>query len=236
MGRYREGETDFTGVVAAILDLPGDFRVRISSLEPEGLGDRFIDLLSHPKMCPHLHLCLQSGSDRILLQMRRVYRLDDYLGIAKRIRERYPVFNFTTDIIVGFPGESEEDFEESCHVSEDIGFAHIHTFKYSRRDGTRAERMPDQVPERVKSERSERIRQISEQNKRSYRASLIGRTERVLVERIDEKGVASGYGEHYVPIAFDSRLAPQCRPNTFIEVSIDSLDEGEDPLLRGRPV
>ncbi len=236
MGRYRDGENDFTSVIAAVLDLPGDFRLRISSLEPEGLDERFVELLDHPKMCPHLHLCLQSGSDRILLQMRRVYRLEDYLDIVRRIRERHPDFNFTTDIIVGFPGETEEDFSESCRVSEEVGFAHIHTFKYSRRDGTRAERMPDQVSEREKSERSERIRTISEANKRRYRESMVGRTERVLVERIDEKGVATGYGEHYVPIAFEAALAPGCAENSFVEVEIHSIDEGADPLLRGRPV
>ncbi|MCU0370917.1 MAG: tRNA (N(6)-L-threonylcarbamoyladenosine(37)-C(2))-methylthiotransferase MtaB, partial [Bacteroidales bacterium] len=161
IGRYRHESTDFESLVEKIVSLPGDFRLRISSIEPEGFGDKLFDLFSHPKMTPHLHLCLQSGSDRILLQMRRFYNMASFMNLVEKIRGRYPDFNLTTDIIVGFPGETGEDFEMTCTAAREISFSHIHTFKYSTRTGTRAERMPDQVPEAVKQERSLTIRNIS---------------------------------------------------------------------------
>ncbi len=239
MGRYRDGESDFAGVVESILDLPGDFRVRISSLEPEPLGDRFVELLGHPKMCPHLHLCLQSGSERILLAMRRMYTLGGYLELVDRLRGSYPAFNLTTDVIVGFPGESDSDFEETARVCREVGFSHIHTFKYSRREGTRADRMPGQLSEAVKSERSERIREISSENKRRYRSALLGTVQTVLVESVDAEGRAHGYGEHYVPIAFgdaEARSQGGIMENRFYPVRLTALDEGEEPLLRGVPL
>jgi len=140
IGRYEHEGLNFEGLVEKILEIPGDFRVRISSIEPEGFGDKLFDLFSHPKLTPHLHMCLQSGSEKILLKMRRQYTVDQFVGMVTKVKSKYPYFNFTTDIIVGFPGETEEDFQDSCRIAEAIGFAHIHTFKYSVRKGTRAER------------------------------------------------------------------------------------------------
>jgi len=238
MGRYRDGETDFADVVESILDLPGDFRVRISSLEPELLGERFVDLLGHPKMCPHLHLCLQSGSERILLAMRRMYTVSGYLEFVERLRSRYAGFNLTTDVIVGFPGESDADFDETAGVCREVGFSHIHTFKYSRREGTRADRMADQVSEAVKSARSERIREIGSDNKRRYRGNLLGSVQTVLVESVDAAGCGQGYGEHYVPVAVcaaegQAEAGQRIAENRFYPVRLTAIDEGEEPLLRG---
>lgn len=229
IGRYDHEGTNFESLVEKILDIPGDFRVRISSIEPDGYGDQFIELFQHPKLMPHLHLCLQSGSDAILLRMRRMYTLSDFRSIVDKFRNSHPDFNLTTDIIVGFPGETAADFQSTCEVVRDIGFSHIHTFKYSRRKGTRADRMPDQVPEKVKAERSEVIRQIGEENKRNYRSSLIGTTEQVLVEKTGD-GMARGYGEHYVPIRFPSE---QAEKNMIYPVAIKGISDGEDPDLFG---
>ncbi len=241
MGRYRDGTSDFADVVESVLELPGDFRVRISSLEPEPSGDRFIDLLGHPKMCPHLHLCLQSGSERVLLAMRRMYTLAGYLEFVERLRGRYPGFNLTTDVIVGFPGESDEDFEETARVCREVAFSHIHTFKYSRREGTRADRMPNQVSEAVKSARSERIREIGSENKRRYRRSLLGSVQTVLVETIDAAGRGRGYGEHYVPVALGAEegqreAGASIVANRFYPVRLTALEEGEEPVLVGEPL
>ena len=230
MGRYSDDGTDLSALLERVLAVPGDFRVRISSLEPEPLDDRFVDLLAHPKMCPHLHLCLQSGSDRVLLAMRRTYRLADYLALVERLRGLDPLINLTTDVIVGFPGETDEDFEASCRAAREIGFGHIHTFKYSRREGTRAARMGGQVSERVKNERSEAIRAISVEGKRLYRERLVGRVERVLVEKTGAQ--ARGYGEHYVPVSFS---LPGARRNEVHEVRLTALGSGEDPVLQGEP-
>jgi len=229
IGRYDHNGTNFESLVEKILDIPGDFRVRISSIEPDGYGDRFIELFQHPKLMPHLHLCLQSGSDAVLLRMRRMYTYSAFRSIVDKIRDSYPDFNLSTDIIVGFPGETPDDFQSTCEAVRDIGFSHIHTFKYSRRKGTRADRMPDQVPEKVKSERSEVIRLIGEDNKRQYRSSLIGTTEQVLVEKTGQ-GMARGYGEHYVPISFPSG---QAEKNSIYPITIKRIKVGADPDLSG---
>jgi threonylcarbamoyladenosine tRNA methylthiotransferase MtaB len=229
IGRYQHDNTDFEDLVEKVLELPGDFRVRISSIEPEGFGDKLIDLFQHPKLTPHLHLCLQSGSDRILLQMRRFYNVTTFRNMVDRIKGRYPDFNLTTDIIVGFPGETDEDFKKSCDISRGNGFSHIHTFKFSVREGTRAERMQDQITEKVKNERSAVIRSISEENKRKYLSSMIGKEQTVLVEKYHPRlKLAKGYGEHYVPVEFNF---PEEIHNQFITVKIESLSTGQEPNL-----
>lgn len=231
IGRYEHEGTDFESLVEKILAIPGDFRVRISSIEPEGFGDKLIDLFSHPKLTPHLHLCLQSGSDRILLLMRRFYNVTTFMNLVDRIKGRFPDFNLTTDIIAGFPGETEDDFAKSCEIARQIGFSHIHTFKYSVREGTRAARMEGQVPGKVKSERSAIIRAISDENKKKYRSSLIGKEQTVLVEKyIPRLKLARGYGEHYVPVEFDSIEDVH---NQFIKVKLENLNPGKDPVLSG---
>lgn len=228
ISRYRYENLNFEDLVEKILNLTGDFRLRISSLEPEGFGDKFADLFSHPKMCPHLHLCLQSGSDRILLQMRRQYNSGQYLAIIEKLKARYSLFNFTTDIIVGFPGETDEDFMQTCNIARDIGFSHIHTFKYSRRNGTRAERMDGQVSEKTRQERSKIIRKIAEENKIRYRKLFTGREQKVLIEKVTS-GVAKGYGQHYVPIEFRTNS----EKNTFSTVIVSGPDKDRDYILTG---
>ena len=231
IGRYDwEGKT-FEDVLEAILAIPGDFRLRISSLEPEGFGDRFYELFKNPKLVPHLHLCLQSGSDKVLLRMRRMYDLNAFETMVGRFRLLYPDFNFTTDLIVGFPGETEEDFQASLDVVRRLGFGHVHTFKYSVRHGTRAERMEDQLPGAIKTERSARIRQLSEDNRESYLSRFIGQEETVLIETIDEKQIAQGYGEHYVPVHFPGK---ELQKNTFHRVTLIGVrGRGEKAFLVG---
>ncbi|MCD4663639.1 MAG: MiaB/RimO family radical SAM methylthiotransferase, partial [Bacteroidales bacterium] len=113
IGRYEHKGLNFEDLVEKILNIPGDFRVRISSIEPEGFGEKLFNLFTHPKLMPHLHLCIQSGSDKILMKMRRNYTVDDFRQMVNKIRKRIPDFNFTTDIMVGFPDETEKDFKYS---------------------------------------------------------------------------------------------------------------------------
>lgn len=232
IGRYDFEGLNFEDLVEKILEIPGDFRVRISSIEPEGFGDKLFKLFNHPKLMPHLHMCIQSGSDKILLKMRRNYTVDEFKAMVSKIRSRVPEFNFTSDLIVGFPEETEEDFQQSCKVIEEIGFSHIHTFKYSKRKGTRADRLLNQIPEKVKTERSAVIRVLAEQQKRKYRSSLIGIVQRVLVEKIDNDGYASGYGEFYVPIKFKSTSTTTLKE--FSNVIIAGIENNEDPALIGK--
>jgi len=234
IGRYEHDGLNFENLVEKILEIPGDFRVRISSIEPEGFGDKLFNLFSHPKLMPHLHMCLQSGSDKILLKMRRQYTMDEFRGMVNKIKSKIPDFNFTTDIMVGFPGETEEDFQETCKAIQEFRFTHVHTFKYSIRQGTRAERMTEQVPEKIKTERSTIVRNISEENKRKYRSSFIGKTQSVLVEKINSNGIASGYGEFYIPIKF--KADENTRSKDFRNVEINDLEDKEDPSILATPI
>lgn len=220
ISRYNGNGISFEDLIEKILELPGDFRVRISSIEPEGFTDKFIELFEHPKLCQHLHLCLQSGSDEVLNLMRRFYSVAQFTEFTETFRKRYPLFNFTTDIIVGFPGETDEYFKQSANVARQIGFSHIHTFKYSVRKGTIAEKMPNQVPAKIKDERSEIIRQVAEENKLSYRQQFIGKDQTVLIEKPTSRLGAKGYGEHYIPIAIKGITPEQ---NTFQKVRITGI-------------
>ncbi|MCD4684027.1 MAG: tRNA (N(6)-L-threonylcarbamoyladenosine(37)-C(2))-methylthiotransferase MtaB [Bacteroidales bacterium] len=234
IGRYEHEGLTFEDLVEKILEIPGDFRVRISSIEPEGFGDKLFNLFSHPKLMPHLHMCLQSGSDKILLKMRRQYTVDEFRTMVKKIRNKVADFNITTDIMVGFPGETDEDFSETCKVVEEIGFSHIHTFKYSIRKGTRAERMLEQILEKIKTERSSIIRSLAENNKQKYRSSFIGKIQNVLVEKINNKEIASGYGEHYIHVKF--KADEETRLKDFKIVEINGIENKEDPSIIGLPI
>jgi threonylcarbamoyladenosine tRNA methylthiotransferase MtaB len=230
LGRYKFENYDFEKLVEAILEIPGDFRVRISSIEPDGYSESFFRLFQNPKLTPHMHICLQSGSEDILLKMRRMYTAKEFEQIAAKLKADYPQFNLTTDIIVGFPGETEEDFKKTAELAKKIGFGHIHTFKYSVRKGTRAERMPEQITEKTKSERSEIIRKLADETKYNYRKSFIGKTQQVLVEKINKKGFATGYGEHYIPVIIEDT---GLKKNEFYKVNITGIEDGDEPVLRG---
>lgn len=203
ISRYESEGLKFSALVDKILNLDGDFRLRISSIEPDRFDEHFFTLVGHPKLAPHLHLCLQSGSERILLQMRRMYSAKDFMTIVERIRSVNPNFNFTTDIIVGFPGETEEEFEESMAIARRVGFGQIHIFKYSVRNNTRAERMAGHIYEKVKTQRSKRMHALAEELSSAYRAAFDNTEQRILVEKWNN-GVASGYNDYYVPMEFDT--------------------------------
>ena len=220
MGRYRDGETNFETLVEHIINMEGDFRVRVSSIEPDQFSDRFLQLFQHEKLAPHMHICLQSGSEDTLKRMHRFYTAAQFREMCQRIKDFRPDFNLTTDIIVGFPGETEQTFNESCDFAREIGFSHIHTFKYSKRTGTKAATMPDQVPEIEKSRRSEIMRSISMENKLKYFNQMKDRTQRLLIERIDSKGMARGYGENYIPIQLTGE---NLQRNSFIEVNLKEI-------------
>jgi threonylcarbamoyladenosine tRNA methylthiotransferase MtaB len=230
IGRYDHEGTSMEGVIERILDLPGDFRVRISSIEPDGFGPDFHQLFEHPKMAPHLHLCLQSGSDSILLKMRRMYTAGSFMALVEKFRNKMPDFNFTTDVIVGFPGETPEDFKLTVDLVREAQFSHVHTFRYSRRKGTRADRMQNQIEERIKTERSEIIRKISEENRTNYMHSMLGKYQRVLVEKMGPEGVAQGYSEHYLPVRFPTA---QTDRNRFELVVLDGIEPSDPPAMIG---
>jgi threonylcarbamoyladenosine tRNA methylthiotransferase MtaB len=215
ISRYNHEGLGFSGLLEQILDVEGDFRVRISSIEPDRFNDHFFSLVGHPKLAPHLHLCLQSGSDRILLQMRRMYSVKDYMKIVENVRKKDPLFNFTTDVIVGFPGETEQEFADTMKLSKEVGFGHMHIFKYSVRQSTRAARMPEQVNEKIKTERSRRMHELAAKLQKDYRAAFDNTEQRILVEKW-ENGMASGYNGYYVPMQFASENKKRNRFETVL--------------------
>ena len=189
-------------LIRRVASAPGVERVRLGSLEPRIITENFVEELKKiPEVCPHFHLSLQSGCDRTLKAMNRHYTTADFRRSVSLIRETWDKAAITTDVIVGFPGESAEDFEESFRFISEIGFYELHVFKYSRRQGTVADRMKEQVPDKVKSERSERLIKLDELKSKEFRKRFIGVSEEIIPEEIVEiAGVKylRGYNRSYV--------------------------------------
>jgi threonylcarbamoyladenosine tRNA methylthiotransferase MtaB len=185
--------------------LPGTFRVRLSSLEAAEARDALVRVMAEqPRLCPHLHLCLQSGSDRILALMKRRYRSAGFLERVRRIRAALDRPAFSTDVIVGFPGETDADFEATCRVVREVGFSKIHVFSYSPRQGTPAAEWRDAVPPVVVQERRRRLLEIEKELAEAYYRRLLGRRLEVLVEG-DEPGRSGwvrGTSCRYAPVSF----------------------------------
>jgi threonylcarbamoyladenosine tRNA methylthiotransferase MtaB len=208
--------------------LPGDFRVRLSSLEAAEVRGELVDSLARSRrVCPHLHLCLQSGSDRILGLMKRRYRTAGFLERCHRLRDVLDQPAFSTDVIIGFPGETEEDFEATCRVVREVGFSKIHVFSYSARRGTAAAALPGMVLPSIIAERRQRLRRIEREMAMEYTRSLIGRRLDVLVETADERraGFVRGTSCRYLPVALEGRIEVLRRRRVPV-VAIAAAEEG----------
>jgi threonylcarbamoyladenosine tRNA methylthiotransferase MtaB len=188
-----------------LAELPGDFRLRLSSLEAaEARDDLLAAMVRHPRIVPHLHLCLQSGSDRILGLMKRRYRRAGFLERCRRLRAVLEQPAFTTDVIVGFPGETDGDFEQTLEVMCEAGFSRVHVFSYSPRSGTPAATFADRVPAAVVADRREHVRSLEKVLAARYYQSLVGRRLEVLVQQADpaRPGWALGLSCRYAPVTF----------------------------------
>jgi tRNA-2-methylthio-N6-dimethylallyladenosine synthase len=184
-GRDLRPHTDasFAGLLRALDAVDGVERIRFTSPHPKDMRDDVIAAMAEcPAVCEHLHLPVQSGSTRILKAMRRTYSRERYLGLVDRIRAAIPDIALTTDIIVGFPGETERDFEDTLTLVDAVSYDHAFTFVYSQRRGTEAARMPDQVPEEVKRERIQRLVERVQEHAARHNAALVGSCVEVLVE------------------------------------------------------
>ncbi len=187
--KEEEKKENLLSLIKQVHEVEGIRRIRLGSLEPRIITDEFARALaSMPKFCPHFHLSLQSGCDETLKRMNRHYTTGEYAAGCDILRKYFDNPAITTDVIVGFPGETEEEFETTKTFLERIGFYEMHIFKYSRRGGTRADRMPDQIPEQVKSARSEVLLSLEKQMSKAYRESFIGRKKTVLLEEKTEIG------------------------------------------------
>ena len=191
-------------IFQALEDMEGEFRVRLSSLEPTVINADYVKgLFKYKRLCHHLHLSLQAGSDKILSAMNRRYNRDEYLEIVKTLYSFDPHYGITTDIIVGFPGETDEDFEDSIDMVEKCGFCKVHAFKYSRRTGTKAADMPDQIMPTVKKQRSKKLMDFAETVSKGFCEKNIGTVREVLFEEYDERtGAVTGYTDNYIRCYF----------------------------------
>jgi tRNA-2-methylthio-N6-dimethylallyladenosine synthase len=190
---YRHGGTDFTGLLAAVDAVPGLQRLRFTTSHPSHVDARFARALRDlPRLCPYLHLPVQSGSDRVLASMRRGYTRAEYLGIVGRLREHVPGLALSSDVIVGYPGETEEDFAATVALVEEVGFDGLFVFMYSPRPGTTAVRSTDDVPEPEKLRRLQVLNNHQQRFQTLRNTGRIGGREVVLVESREPNGRASG--------------------------------------------
>lgn len=208
-------------LIVRVSKIIGIERIRLGSLEPLIITEQFLKVIAGiEQFCPHFHLSLQSGSDTVLKRMNRRYSSREYLGKVELVRKYFTLPAFTTDVIVGFPGETVEEFEETKEFVKQIGFSHIHVFKYSKRAGTRAAEMSDQVPEETKNHRSNELITISENMSREYKALFMGKIEKILVEEeinLEETIYQVGHNERYLKLAF---CGDKDDTNQIISVSI----------------
>ncbi|MEI6062273.1 MAG: radical SAM protein, partial [Bacteroidota bacterium] len=189
----------FLDLLQELANLEGIERIRISSIEPELLNDDIIMLVSvSEKLLPHFHIPLQSGSDKILMLMKRKYLREVFANRVKRIKELMPDACIAADVIVGFPGETVEDFEEACEFIRKVDVTYLHVFTYSERPGTKALQMEGKVDEREKRRRSQVLHELSESIKKQFYNSQLGKVAEVLWESDNLKGFMHGFTGNYV--------------------------------------
>lgn len=218
-----DGRRHLLDLIRAVHEIEGIRRIRLGSLEPGIVTEEFAEALaSMPKICPHFHLSLQSGCDAVLKRMNRKYTSGEYYEKCRILRKYFDAPALTTDVIVGFPGETEAEFQESYDFVDKVDFYETHIFKYSKREGTKAASMPDQVDEQIKAQRSARLIELGEKKRKAYEKKFIGRTVEVLVEEdavIGGKNVQTGHTKEYIKIALDSE---ENLRNCIVNVQIDN--------------
>ena len=187
-------------LIRRILDRTDVQRIRLSSLQPKDITDGLLDLWKDARLCRHLHLPLQSGSDSVLKRMNRPYDTSKYQAAIERIRKAVPQVSITTDVIVGFPGETDEEFEESYRFCQHMSFANLHVFSYSDRPGTAAASMPEQIDEKIKKDRSKKMLRLARESTARFSEQFCGETLPVLWETEISSGVWDGLTDNYIRV------------------------------------
>jgi threonylcarbamoyladenosine tRNA methylthiotransferase MtaB len=234
-GRDLPIRSSIGALVAEMLENAAPARLRLSSLDPHEVGEDLIGLFTHYRnLCRHLHLPVQSGDDRILKLMRRAHTSGDFRRLAERLAEAVPGIAIGTDVIVGFPGEGGPEFDTTYRLLESLPIAYLHVFTYSRRDGTAAATMPDQVPKAVKAERSFALRSLSERKWETFRRELIGHSfEAVVLDRRDARtGRLEALTDNYVTVCLD---ADRWMVGRTVDLMIESVS-GRQTLGRIRRI
>lgn len=225
---FKDSTVKLIDVIEAVNRIEGIERIRLGSLEPLIVTEEFVRRLAKcKKICPHFHLSLQSGCDETLKRMNRRYNVDEYYKGVELLREYFLDAAVTTDVIVGFPGETEEEFNITKKYLEKVCFYEMHVFKYSRRKGTAADKMPDQIPENIKSERSTELLELNEILSNGYREKYIGKKVKVLLEEnhiIENKKYIIGFTDTYVRVALENP-EEKLYTNQIVNVRVKKLFE-----------
>jgi len=202
------GNTSLIDIIEKVHEIDGIRRIRMSSVDPNVMTDGFIERLSRlPKICRHFHLSLQSGCDETLKRMNRKYTTGEYRRVVEKLREVFADVAITTDLIVGFPGETEEEFQKTVDFVEEIAFSAMHVFKYSQRTGTPAAKYENQIKPQVKDSRSKVITAIAQKNEEKFKKAFIGRSKPVLYEQPfdGQKSLFEGLTDNYIRVVSESR-------------------------------
>lgn len=202
------GDVSFIDIIERVHDIEGIERIRMSSVDPNVMTDEFIGRLkSLPKICRHFHLSLQSGCDETLKRMNRKYTTEEYKAVVGKLREVFPDVAITTDLIVGFPGETDEEFQKTVGFVEEISFSAMHIFKYSPREGTPASKYKNQVSPQVKEARSKLVTSIARKNEEKFKKGFIGKKVKVLYEHsiAGNPNIFEGLTDNYIRVASESQ-------------------------------
>jgi threonylcarbamoyladenosine tRNA methylthiotransferase MtaB len=207
VGQYRQDELDLVGLIAQLEEIEGLDRIRVSSIEPTTITNALLDrMASSSKLCPYLHVPLQSGDDAILSSMNRPYNAKEFVHLIQRAIATIPHLGLGTDLMVGFPGETEEAFEHTLRIASEFPFSYFHVFTYSQRPGTAAARLPDQVPIAVARERAKILAQLSRLKRVAFAERYIGSTVPVLFESGEMDGYRLGVTGNFLKVAVPSNL------------------------------
>lgn len=220
-GEDLENGGNFEDLLKDILKIEGIERVRIGSVYPDKISDEFIEMFSNPKLMPHLHISLQSCDDTVLKRMRRKYGSSLIEERLTKLRKAVPNMEYTADVIVGFPGESQEMFENSYNLIDKIGFSGLHIFQYSDRENTLASTFEDKIDPKVKKERADELEKLKEIMAERERKKYLDRELKVLVEE-EKDGYLYGYSENYLRVKFKGKATSL---NHIVSVKIDSLEK-----------
>jgi len=229
IGTYHDGNWDFGDLVAAILSKSDIERLRISSIEPDLVSDRLIELMrSEPRLCRHFHIPLQHGSNEVLGWMRRRYKAELFVELVKKISQNIPGVCIGTDVLVGFPGESEAHFSEMTSLLEQLPLAYFHVFRYSARPGTIAAGLNDSVSSKTKKKRSEVLRKLSERKRNHFLRQFKGEDLSVLIEKKSKLGLYRGLSDNYITVNVksDNQIANSIKTIRITDIGIAEV-QGE---------
>lgn len=227
IGKYKTGDTDFTGLVEKLIDLKGDYRIRITSIEPVDVTDRLLELYSSERICNHIHLPLQSGSDRILGLMNRKYTSAEFMELVRRVRSYCPECAIGSDLIIGFPGEDEDDFLAGINMIKNVGFAYVHCFPFSRRRGTTASNMQENGDPHVLSKRIAMVKETASIAGEDYRKKFLNRSLKSVIMKNEKMSSFTGISGNYIKIKLDEESCPEELVGKLKNVRILSVDRNE---------